>query len=140
MNELHTMRLTPHAQQRIRERHISLEAIVQTVATGTMSVQGGWYKGCLFFQSDHYVVIVRSKTSNDVLTAWTTALTKSEDWDRKTWQKRMRTVVQQLNPKPPNCQDKRYKTKICLHFKRGDCVYGENCNFAHGRRELRNQK
>ena len=140
MDDLNTIRLTPHAQKRIRERHISLESIVQTVSTGQMMVQGGLYKGCLLFKSNNYIVIMRSRTSNDVLTAWPTTLTKMEDCHRKTWQRRMSVVMQQLNPKPPNRQDKRYKTKLCLHFKRGDCVYGENCNFAHGEEELRNQK
>lgn len=32
----------------------------------------------------------------------------------------------------------RYKTEICRNFKeRARCIYGEQCQFAHGRRELR---
>ncbi len=32
----------------------------------------------------------------------------------------------------------RYKTEICRNFKeRARCVYGDSCQFAHGRRELR---
>ena len=32
----------------------------------------------------------------------------------------------------------RYKTEICRNFKeRSRCVYGDKCQFAHGRRELR---
>lgn len=32
----------------------------------------------------------------------------------------------------------RFKTEICRNFKeKAKCVYGDNCQFAHGRRELR---
>lgn len=32
----------------------------------------------------------------------------------------------------------RYKTEICRNFKeRSQCVYGDRCQFAHGRKELR---
>merc|ERR1711988_1946349 len=32
----------------------------------------------------------------------------------------------------------RYKTEICRNFKeRAKCIYGDKCQFAHGRRELR---
>ena len=32
----------------------------------------------------------------------------------------------------------RYKTEICRNFKeRSKCIYGDKCQFAHGRRELR---
>lgn len=32
----------------------------------------------------------------------------------------------------------RYKTEICRNFKeRSRCIYGDRCQFAHGRRELR---
>jgi len=32
----------------------------------------------------------------------------------------------------------RYKTEVCRNFKEGSkCVYGDQCQFAHGRRELR---
>jgi len=32
----------------------------------------------------------------------------------------------------------RYKTEMCRNFKeRSKCVYGDQCQFAHGRRELR---
>merc|ERR1711981_1370036 len=32
----------------------------------------------------------------------------------------------------------RFKTEICRNFKeRNKCVYGDRCQFAHGRRELR---
>lgn len=37
-------------------------------------------------------------------------------------------------------QDKniRFKTEICRNFKeRGSCIYGDQCQFAHGRQELR---
>jgi hypothetical protein len=31
-----------------------------------------------------------------------------------------------------------YKTQLCLHFKNsGTCWYGDKCNFAHGKAELR---
>lgn len=30
-----------------------------------------------------------------------------------------------------------YKTKICRHFERGFCAYGQDCVFAHGKSELR---
>jgi hypothetical protein len=31
-----------------------------------------------------------------------------------------------------------YKTTLCKHFgKRGYCIYGEECKFAHGEEELR---
>ena len=34
--------------------------------------------------------------------------------------------------------DPRYKTEVCRNFKeRLRCAYGETCQFAHGRRELR---
>jgi butyrate response factor 1 len=32
----------------------------------------------------------------------------------------------------------RYKTEICRNFKeRSKCIYGDRCQFAHGRKELR---
>lgn len=35
-------------------------------------------------------------------------------------------------------QNPRYKTEICRNFKeRSKCIYGDKCQFAHGRRELR---
>merc|ERR1711879_468244 len=40
----------------------------------------------------------------------------------------------------PFGQDKnsRYKTEICRNFKeRSNCIYGDQCQFAHGRQELR---
>ena len=37
-----------------------------------------------------------------------------------------------------DCSNPRYKTEICRNFKeRATCVYGDQCQFAHGRRELR---
>ncbi|QDZ18309.1 hypothetical protein HOP50_01g08140 [Chloropicon primus] len=30
-----------------------------------------------------------------------------------------------------------YKTKMCYHWQSGYCLMGSNCNFAHGRHELR---
>ena len=31
-----------------------------------------------------------------------------------------------------------FKTQLCLHFtNKGACWYGDKCNFAHGKRELR---
>ena len=39
------------------------------------------------------------------------------------------------NSEAPN---PRFKTEICRNFKeKAKCVYGEQCQFAHGRRELR---
>lgn len=32
------------------------------------------------------------------------------------------------------------KTKLCEHFLRGSCNYGDKCNFAHGETELRNNQ
>jgi hypothetical protein len=29
------------------------------------------------------------------------------------------------------------KTRLCQHFARGQCQYGERCHFAHGEAELR---
>ncbi|KAL6981614.1 hypothetical protein U1Q18_023241 [Sarracenia purpurea var. burkii] len=31
-----------------------------------------------------------------------------------------------------------YKTKVCEHFTKGSCTFGERCHFAHGAGELRN--
>jgi hypothetical protein len=34
-----------------------------------------------------------------------------------------------------------FKTQLCLHFtKKGACWYGDQCNFAHGKSELRDNK
>lgn len=95
--ELHTLRLTPHARARTRSRHISLDAILETVAKGTMSPSGrsGGGTVCFRFQSDNYVVIM-SQTSNDVITTWTTCLTKQEDIHRKQWQHKMRTICKHI--------------------------------------------
>ncbi|TRY67067.1 hypothetical protein TCAL_03104 [Tigriopus californicus] len=43
-----------------------------------------------------------------------------------------------LSPEDCDPSDLRYKTEVCRNFKeRSKCVYGEQCQFAHGRRELR---
>lgn len=33
-----------------------------------------------------------------------------------------------------------YKTKLCLHFRRGCCRFGDKCTFAHSFKELRSIK
>merc|ERR1712228_373687 len=39
---------------------------------------------------------------------------------------------------PERMGNPRYKTEICRNFKeRSKCIYGDKCQFAHGRRELR---
>merc|ERR1712193_383404 len=39
---------------------------------------------------------------------------------------------------PERMGNPRYKTEICRNFKKGSkCIYGDKCQFAHGRRELR---
>lgn len=39
---------------------------------------------------------------------------------------------------PLEDKNSRYKTEICRNFKeRSNCIYGEQCQFAHGRQELR---
>merc|ERR1712018_557938 len=39
---------------------------------------------------------------------------------------------------PDRMGNPRYKTEICRNFKeRAKCIYGDKCQFAHGRRELR---
>lgn len=39
---------------------------------------------------------------------------------------------------PLEDKNSRYKTEICRNFKeRANCIYGEQCQFAHGRQELR---
>jgi len=38
----------------------------------------------------------------------------------------------------PRCSNPRFKTEICRNFKeKGSCLYGELCQFAHGKHELR---
>lgn len=45
-----------------------------------------------------------------------------------------------LSPEDCDPSSLRYKTEVCRNFKeRSKCVYGEQCQFAHGRRELRYQ-
>ena len=43
-----------------------------------------------------------------------------------------------LEAPPVDTRNPRYKTEICRNFKeRSKCIYGDNCQFAHGKRELR---
>ncbi len=52
-------------------------------------------------------------------------------------------TLQQIHFGNPALEDRgsmnpRYKTEICRNFKeRSKCVYGDKCQFAHGRKELR---
>lgn len=42
------------------------------------------------------------------------------------------------NRPTPRCSNPRFKTEICRNFKeKGTCLYGELCQFAHGKHELR---
>lgn len=51
-----------------------------------------------------------------------------------------RMEIESVRRIEPEDKDKnnRYKTEICRNFKeRGTCIYGNQCQFAHGRQELR---
>ena len=37
----------------------------------------------------------------------------------------------------PNVPNKRYKTELCRHFQMNLCLIGSNCQYAHGKEELR---
>lgn len=57
----------------------------------------------------------------------------------------VRDIIASLGPiNPPPAKTNmanpagNFKTKVCEHFLRGSCNFGDKCNFAHGETELRN--
>ena len=47
-------------------------------------------------------------------------------------------VEKKTDPKKPveKKTDPKKKTQLCKHFEKGECKYGDKCNFAHGASEL----
>ena len=46
--------------------------------------------------------------------------------------------IRNSRPKPVVSQDSREKTVLCDKYEQtGECPYGDNCTFAHGKNELR---